>query len=493
MRKIIATLYFCIYLAFGYAQPGKKGMPGGEPYTFESSQVLEVPGGGFVGLRTIQKGRAMTTYSSRWNEYVLYRYNSNMVKEKEVEFGSKKEFGAYYSEFFVFGGKLWLVNLLPVDDFKGGSLVAIEINPQTLELSEPRVLISAEEHQLKSGAVGARGYTFNVHSSISPDRQRISFMIINHKSKFSIGVFDGGLERKWYQNPELDKLDRNWMQSLVVNNAGEVALGYTHRNDGYVTILKEKPNPTWCDMPVKDMGVNMVGLLVDEAGSKIHITGGYVDGSYNCVGIYQGSINMQTGTMDPFTKHKFPERLVEQLADDDLASTKDRKYGVNRFWGTQFFYTADKVPDLLIEFNEGATPSANSRTPAMVHSRNLLNVRFASDGLVFTRVPKYTIFTMGDFSRGYHLQIEADRLLVLYYDSEDNLKQDVTSQKAKYVRIDKTRLVAALIGYDGSLTRQPIYSEPYTSRRTRAEQVSMSSYQIPVCNYGVEACFPVKR
>lgn len=400
-----------------------------------------------------------------WNKYrtriSLIRHDKNRQVQKIKRLAEGKNiYSAFYSDLKKIGDKFWFIYIEPAEQNNIGNVMAIEINPYTLETGIPKTVASSES--VNSSLKLMNGMTdLHIVSESSPDDKYTFLFIGTGRDDFFLTCLDEGLNSKWAK--KIKGVDDGKIKSIKVDNEGNMYLAFINDKKPYVWIYSTEGI-------AKDYSFNMgearpkdIYLLVSQKTKSIIAAGAYFEGSANCAGLYKTSISSESFEWGEINKIPFTASLLEQFSKDGFASTKPKKFGIEPKFSGKLFELQDGSTAYVAEVRSVAVGERISVT----HASSLLAVNFGPSSAFMTRVPKYNLLGGIVYEDQYYGSICGSKLMLFYRDDPANLERDLLLD-AKITKAAKnTVLVAATIERDGTVSRKQVGSGEIVSASIR--------------------------
>jgi hypothetical protein len=446
---------------------------------------IAAPGGGYIGVKKEEKNVS----GMNWNKYrmtvTLIQYDKDMkvLKENKLSGGDNVYNGIIYSSLEKIGDKIWFIYVEPAEKNHIGNIMAIEINPQTLETSLPKTLAASSSIGLSLPIMGGSDIK-KVFLKYSPDRKRVLLFAGAGKEQFYLSCLDEQLNVIWGKNETITGITDKEIQSEIIDNGGTIYLSYKGEEKGdakemvNIMVFKQTGTPLQKTLRIPNARPSEVLLLPSKEGDSIHIAGTYFDKTDNLAGVFKS--NMATGNfkLTAAEKSPFPLSVVERFANDGWGNTKERKYGISPEFSSQLIETGDGV-SMVAEFR-----SVSIGTKASFEfSGDILNIYFDNKQTSFARIPKYRVSAGSTIGDTYYAFSSQGKTIIFYNDNEENLTRDIALKPLSSSVYKNVVLVAAVIEPDGTVKRQKVIDmkdQNFLALIEWMDVISPSVVQVPV-------------
>jgi hypothetical protein len=369
----------------------------------------------------------------------------------------------------------------PAEKNNIGNIMAVEINPLTLETSSPKALAVSKSMGLSlplMSGVGAKKVLFKY----SPDHKRVLLFVGAGKEQFYLSSLDEQLNVVWGKNETIPGITDKEIQAAIIDNTGTIYLSYVggeeDQETANITIFKQTGAPIRKSLRIENARASEVLLLPSKQSDSIYIAGTYFDQTDNLAGVFKSNITTAGFKLAATKKSPFPSTIVEQFANDDWGSTKGKKYGLYPQFSSQLIETGEGI-SMVAEFR-----SQDMSTKAMYEfAGGILNIYFDNKQTSFSRIPKYRVSagsTMGD---SYFAFSSKGKVIIFYNDNEENLSRDIALKPLGSSVYKNAVLVAAVIEPDGTVRREKVIDlkdENFLGLVEWMKVISPSVVQIPV-------------
>ncbi|SEW26911.1 hypothetical protein SAMN05428988_3808 [Chitinophaga sp. YR573] len=442
---------------------------------------IPVPGRGYIGIKKEDKNVS----GMNWNKYrmtvTLIQYDKDLkvTKENKLSGGDNAYSSIIYSSLEKIGDKIWFIYVEPAEKNNIGNIMAVEVNPLTLEVSSPKVLAASKSMGLSlplMNGLAAKKVLFKY----SPDRKKVLLFVGAGKEQFYLSRLDEQLNVVWGKNETIAEITDKEIQSEIIDNAGIVYLSYVGKvkTIADIVIFKQTGTPLHKTLTIENAWPAEVLLLPSKQSDSIYIAGTYFDQTDNLAGVFKSNITTTGFKLAVAKKSPFPSGIVEQFANDGWGSTKGKKYGIYPQFSSQLVETGEGI-SMVAEFrSEDMTSKA-----AYKFAGGILNIYFDNKQTSFSRIPKYRVSagsTMGD---SYFAFSSKGKTIIFYNDNEENLNRDIALKPLGSSVYKNAVLVGAVIEADGTVKRTKVIDlkdQNFMGLVEDMKVISPSVVQIPV-------------
>lgn len=455
MKGVLFSFLFCIGSYFSWSQLSLAYSH--IPATLNTSSLKLIPGEGWIGL---QKGKVQGK-GRGWGNYTvavtLQKYDANFKLLKQVDLSNRAgKISSDCGQLQQLGKKYYFIYLQAQDGNDLGDIKAIEINPATLELGEPKVVASSKELDFTLPDFRYMMYSDLIYKT-SPS-SKFSMLLLKYRDNFFVCCMDENFNPRWKKRESSKTISATRIQSAEVDDAGNIYIGYSDKQAGYrkysttgesvdhsITLLEGKANT----------------ILFLAKPDMVFVAGTYRNGD-NCNGVYKGAVDTK-GELTGLSSKEFPGSLLEPLGKEGWASTKPKKYGIEPVFSSELKLSGDGSPVMLMEFSK-----ETGNVSEYLHTGSIVHVYLGKTETSFARAPKYSVgaglmgyaeHSIGSKSRFYYAFTTTTHTIILYGDNPENLTRPLETD-AKVLVPSKQILVAARIDKNGNLTREKIIPQP---------------------------------
>jgi len=478
MKHIIAIIFSLISITcFAQISFLHAGMPG----VFSPPSVLTLPDGGYIKIKkenAKNKGRS-------WNSYTVivtvFKYDKDFKLTNQVQLPGANIYSGRYTELRKIGSKYWLIYLEGQDNDTVGDIKAIEINPATLAITEPKVVAPSTllNYTIKSAI---RAYQLHFLTRSSPSDKYVCLYVRLAGNEFYISCLDENLNRKWSKKESIEfggTEAGTGLCSLEVDDAGTVYFGYTVKSGPGYFIYSPAGKSVSKSVNLPEASAKEILFNTEKNTGKVYVYGTYKEHD-NCKGVFKGELNAK-GEITSVIKTLFPPSVLEPLDKEGWANTREKKYGIHPKFNAFLTTLDDGSVSLLAEFYLAIPTSVN-------HAGSVLYARFNNSGASFGRAPKYWagygfpeyIFD-GEYEQGsyYYAYPYGSKMILFYFDNPKNISRDI-SLDAEVLKPSNQILIAAIVDPDGNIKRQVITPMPINYLSTTGTTVPAGTIQIPL-------------
>ena len=446
---------------------------------------IALPGGGYIDVRKEDKNVS----GMNWNKYrmtvTLIQYDKDMkvIKENKLSGGNNVYNANIYSSLEKIGDKIWFIYVEPAEKNNIGNIMAVEVNPLTLETSSPKTLAASTSMGLSlplMAGLDAKKFVLKY----SPDRKRVLLLVGAGKEQFYLSCLDDQLNVIWGKNETIAGITDKEIQSEIIDNGGTIYVGYKSDEKGdanetaNIVVFKQTGAPVHKTLRIPNARPAEVLLLSSKQGDSIHIAGTYSDKTDNLAGVFKAAMATGNLKLTAAEKSSFPTTLVEHFADDDWGNTKEKKYGISPELSSQLVETGEGI-SMVAEFNRVETP----RNKPFYISGDILNIHFDNKQISFTRIPKYRVSTGSFMGSSYYAFSAQGKTIIFYNDNEENLTRDIDLKPVGSSNYKNVVLVAAVIEPDGTLKREKIIDmkdQDFLALTEWMKVISPSAVKVPL-------------
>ncbi|WP_106605340.1 hypothetical protein [Chitinophaga ginsengisoli] len=448
---------------------------------------IALPGGGYVDIRKEDKNVS----GMNWNKYrmtvTLIQYDKDMkvIKENKLS-GGDNVYSSFYSSLEKIGDKIWFIYVEPASKNNIGNIMAVEVNPLTLEISQPKTLAASSSMELSLPLMNGMEFK-KIIFKYSPDRKRVLLLVGAGKEQFYLSCLDEQLNVIWGKNETIAGITDKEILSEIIDNGGTIYVSYKNDEKGdakemaNIMVFKQTGTPLHKTLRIPNARPAEVVLLSSQQGDSIHIAGTYCDKTDNLAGVFKGTMATGNFKLTAVQKSPFPETFVEHLANDDWGNTKERKYGISPECSSQLVETGEGI-SMVTEFSKVDVTSSPSNKPFYI-SGDILNIYFDNKQTSFTRIPKYRVSTGSRMGASYYAFSAQGKTIIFYNDNEENLTRDITLKPLGSSVYKNVVLVAAVIEPDGTLKRQKVIDmkdEDFLALTEWMKVISPSVVKVPL-------------
>lgn len=480
--KLAVTLMICLCCMKTIAQQFHVSISDTEPGLFK----IALPDGGYVDIRKEDKNVS----GMNWNKYrmavTLIQYDKDMkvIKENKLS-GGDNVYSSFYSSLEKIDDKVWFIYVEPAEKNNIGNIMAVEVNPLTLETSPPKTLAASSSMGLSLPLMNGME-SKNFILKYSPDRKRVLLLVGAGKEQFYLSCLDEQLNVIWGKNETIAGITDKEIQSEIIDNGGTIYVSYKNDEKGdakemaNIVIFKQTGAPIHKTLRIPNARPAEVLLLSSQQGDSIHIAGTYSDKTDNLAGVFKGAMAIGNFKLTTAEKSPFPGTFVEHLANDDWGNTKEKKYGISPECSSQLVETGEGV-SMVTEFKRVDLTSPSNKW--FYVSGDILNIHFDNKQTSFTRIPKYRVSTGSRMGASFYACSSQGKTIIFYNDNEENLTRDIALKPLGSSVYKNVVLVAAVIEPDGTLKRQKVIDmkdEDYLALTEWMKVISPSVVKVPL-------------
>ena len=489
MKLFIVTLLFCFVTLLSYSQQFKSTISG----EFENSKnwvKMIKTENGFIGYDEVGS-RDHLMYGFGWNKVRLgldvVLYDSSMKEVKRASLADKERvFGPFMTDMKKIGNKIYIMYHEIQEKNTIGNIMAMEINPVTLESGKPITIgkVSGSETKLKFSE-NLQSY-FRYFISKSPDNTKNVFLMSDGQHQYFMSVFDENMNNLWNRSGENTDYLFDFV-SVCIDNAGNIYAGMHHNNnkvdetntESRVLVFHAKGNPVVLNLQVKGGAVTTFKLLPSAKENIIHFAGFYAAVPKFFNGVFEGKISCDNFRISSTKNYLFPDSVLSIFEKDGIAVTKKKEYGLSSSMVPDLFEMEDGTADLVAELQE------IRQSPKWVYNitGDILNVHFSKTGTYYSRIPKYRTSAESTIGNSYHAFPYKDKMIIFYDENEKNLENDISAKPLSSNVYKNLVLAAGVIDSKGTVKRQLLFNltdEHYLGLTERMIEMSHNTLQIPL-------------
>lgn len=290
-----------------------------------------------------------------------------------------------------------------------------------------------------------------------------------------------------------------WTNSYVCDDKGNVFIDYSVNETGDEKIRKGdvldqgrkimilKPQSTEnMILPVKLDGVtiNYRGLVHSPAQNKVFILGAYSKGwDENHLGVFHASIDLTTFKLSAIAKTDFSTELVKKFDEDGYANSKDKKFGLSRYFSPGYLVRGDGTVDFIMTYNKTERPSMDSRGrtgASTFYTGNILDAHLVNDKIIFSRIPRDMSSGGTSIYLNFTTYSKDANLTFLYNENQNNIEKSI-DDKPRFSVVQKSEVCAATVSSDGTVKRELLlkgYEAKNIALLNRIYSISANSFFI---------------
>ncbi|MFT3911962.1 MAG: hypothetical protein QM737_21230 [Ferruginibacter sp.] len=417
----------------------------------------------------------------------VVQYDMGMNEKKRVSLADEK---TSYDELCMgikkFNNKVYVITR---EDKKSANIIAVEVDPQNLTLSAPKIIAATENEGKKYQYLTAfEDHTPHFEFTISPDGHSAGLAIPAFENLF-ISILDENLNVIWGKSNEFKDYHRIYFEAFSIDNNHNAYFGYFV---DYRTKLDVKDRYRYAvytaDSKVIDQGVDLGGdyvfrmYFVSTKSNGIAVTGGYLDthSESNVHGLFTATLSDKNNfTLTNIARHPFSEALLIRANQERWGTTAKKQYGLIKNFTMEAFELEDGTLDVITEFH-GSEPMA-SVTWRIAGA--IMNFHFGKNDSTVSYIPKIRRgqATIGE---SYHAFPYKNKMIIFYNDNPDNLNNDPSAKTYASDNYSSTVLVAATVNENGTFTRKQAAQkeDAFAAMPELMFEVSENSLMIPLQN-----------
>lgn len=497
--KIASLILIIIATVTANAQSFNISWSANTKMKYDFNDAVHLDNGNLMILKVKEKKRfgRLPTYIP-----VLMIVNANNDILKENEISLEENYPAIIG-FKKLGSHIFLVYENFVYSNRTTSVYFLEIDKIALS-----VISKKEITNFKDNKATAPHYSF----SISPDTSKLLLFVelpqrMNDNEKFSISVFDDGMNKIWDQEVELPIAYKYIiLYDEDVTDNGKVFISLKHfdkevsrqmvREDGdkvpsysyKIFTFSKNQKQKEVSFKLDKKFVQSTKLVYNKNGTVT--AAGLYKNHYNgsVSGIFYTTFNADNPVFDNPKLVEFPPELIKLVVNDDFGGKKSEPGLSVNFKVNNIIVRNNGSVDLISEFIK-VTESRSQTVGSIIHDYiygDIINVSIDKAGKsVFTRVPKKQEYIGSPTFLGYYPLLYKDNLVLIYNDDKNNINRDVNKSPNGISKFKNSVLAAATIDAQGYLTRQSIYTnsdEDFITIPKEMSTISETSYMIAADN-----------
>ena len=407
-------------------------------------------------------------------------------------FNGEKRLVPWLYRVFEFNNKTFLLYHDIVSEEQSGSLKLMEINKQTAEVISEINLID----------FSAKKITFDTKKVIKNGSSTYRFHMSENKKKIMITsepIYEKD-ERKfmyaWVYDEDFKMISEKVIDfktvyeniniySTIFDNSGNIFIAYRefYGLDRRGNILGKDGEKVMSDVQddmkklmivqpaikeqqitsfnLVDHSVYNMGLVYSPTQNKVFLLGTFCKAwDDNIIGVFHGSVDVASMKQTPVKLTNFSAELVKTISDDGFAKTKEKKYGLLRYFGANYALRGNGSVDIVMRYIEEETKvsSMNQRISTNYVGGDFLDAHLTNDNFTFTRIgrdinsPSTNVYLLfSTFSTG-------DNLMLFYNDNQNNIERAVSTIPKNGIA-QNSEICVATIDKSGNVTRQRLLPE----------------------------------
>ncbi|MFL5730801.1 MAG: hypothetical protein ACJ75J_15035, partial [Cytophagaceae bacterium] len=380
--KNIFLFLFLFFGIYSQAQPAtyfRIPQPRANLYGFAN---LSTPDSGYIGIDKGPLALKLSGYTTQ-RTITLLKFDSHSSLVKQIPLaGGEKVFSSYYTDIKKAGGKYWFLYMEAPEGHKIGNIMAREVDPITLEMDQPRILVPATDMEITPKYIYVEP---QVQLKTSPDGKQSAMLISLNLGQVVVIGFDHSMKPLWTKRDTIGSYYES-LRSVTIDNEARVYVSYLKEKTCF--IRRYTQNGLYQNMPVNLDGPAPSELILQVLkNDQVVLCGTYTRNDYTSVGVYQ-TFFIDDGRLEKFRMIDFPDSLVRILARDSWGSTKSKKYGLTPSCHIRIIEMPDGTVSMVVEFK--ADPHYSNQ------SGDLLVISLNKGKGIFARIPKYSVDYGGD-------------------------------------------------------------------------------------------------
>ncbi|OQP59880.1 hypothetical protein A3860_35810 [Niastella vici] len=420
------------------------------------------------------------SYGFGWNKVRLaitvIQHDSNMVmlQNKSLSNGDRV-YGPFFTDIRKINGKVYIIYHEVQEKNTIGNVMAVEINPETLEAGTPKIIgaIANTDYKLK--------FSESLQNSLkyickpSPDGKRnLLLLTAGGDSKCFISVLDENMNVTWSKLQDISTSTDYNFKSACIDNSGNVYVAYKisgPKNDNRVAVIKKEASKPH-DIPLNlNFTISNMEVFSSKDNKTIHVAGTYMDNPNSSMlkGVFHTKIDAGEFKLAGMTTTAFPDTLIKRFEQDGWGDSR-KNIGINPGFSPRFIEKENGVLNMIGEFRSMVW---GTRAAAYI-SGDILNVSFEESGAVFARIPKIRKSmesTIGDSFVAFPFQ---NKVVVFYDDNIVNLNKSITESPTGSDVYKSLIMAGAIIETDGTVNRSILID------LKKENYLAVTEYLIPV-------------
>jgi hypothetical protein len=464
VRRALCAFAMCFSVYFSFAQQFKVSFSDKMDENASNPNVIQV-GSKIIFFNEIGS-RDHLRYGFGWNKVrlgieIVQRDTSGAGEKKVALSGGERVYGPIFTALRKINGQVYFIYHETQEKNTMGNVMAIRINPETLELDAPKVIanIAATDYKLEYSESLQNGLKFQLMPS--PNKKNHLLVLHTQDKYFFTAVLDADLNIVWNKKQEFPEEGSYNFNDVTFDDAGSIYIAYRIHNSqsassytkDRITVRRATGKPLDLILNMQDE-VSVIHIMVKPSAVKniIHVGGFYKNRNirWNLSGAFYTSLNTDNMKLGKVQKIAFPDTLVKQFARDGWGSKRKKRWGIS----------STLVP-VLVEKPDGKVAIvAEMHTSEMgskgwfYFSGDILYTAFEKTQAYFARIPKYRVSTVNSIGDSYHLFPFKDKMILFYNDHHMNLRKPMNVSPASSSEYNVSVLAAAIIDAKGQVSRQ---------------------------------------
>lgn len=438
-------------------------------------------------------------YGFGWNKVrlgieIVQRDTTGKVQKKVSLSGGDRVYGPIFTAIQKINGQVYFIYHETQEKNTVGNVMAIRINPETLELDSPKIIanIAATDYKLEYSESLQSGLRFQLIPS--PDKNKYLLVLHTGDKYFFTSVLDENFNIKWNKKQEFTEEGRYNINDVTFDNAGNIYVAYRVSNaqseSSYtkdrISVRRATGKPLDLILNIQDeVAVTHIMVKPSEDKNIIHVGGFYKNRGirWNMSGAFYAALNTSTMKLGKVQKTPFPDTLVKQFANDGWGSKRKKRWGISATLVPVLVEKADGKVAIVAEMHK-----SEMGTKGWFHfSGSILYAGFDKNQVYFARIPKYRVSTVNQIGDSYHLFSYKDKMILFYNDHHINMRKPMHVSPAGSNEYNVSVLAAAIIDEKGQVSRQIVLDmskEHYLALVEEMSNLSGSRLQVPMQQIG---------
>lgn len=398
------------------------------------------------------------SYGFGWNKVRLalavIQHDSNMValQNKTLSNGDRV-YGPFFTDLRKINGKVFIIYHEVQEKNTVGNVMAVEINPETLEPGTPKIIgpITNTDYKLKFSE--SLQHSLKYICKPSPDGKQNLLLLTTGDNKCFISVFDENMNVKWSKLQDISTSTAYQFRSACIDNNGNVYVAYRLPDvpkENRVAVIKEKSAPHEIALNLNFTSTQME-VYPSNDNKTIHVAGFYIDNPTASVlkGVFHTKIDAAELKLAAIKVTAFPDTLIKRFEQDGWGDSK-KNIGISPQLSQRYYEKENGVLNMIGEFRSTVW---GTRVSADV-SGDILNVSFDESGAIFARIPKIRKSMESRIGDSFVAFPYQNKMIVFYDDNIVNFNRSITESPASSDIYKSLVMVAAIIEADGTVNRK---------------------------------------
>lgn len=410
--------------------------------------------------------------------YSISKLNNTLNIEKSVDlFDGQKKFLANSSQIISFQNHHGIIYQEVLDGEELGNVKFVEINESDLTVKNEILMMDLKKN----------GIEFSPKKVIKGDLSTFKVYVSQHKKRLMIisraeykkgedeyiyiNVFDENLKLVQYRKLTVpvdeicytticDDLGNIYGSFKELNENGKIKRSEIDNNPLILRVFKiGETKPITFSIKHDDHSFHFNEMMFSPIQNKVYVLGTYSEGkAENYKGVYHASIDVPSMTLTKMVQTPFSDELIKKYDKDGYASTKENNTGLSRYFSSKYLIRGDGSVDFVLYFNKNErytsrSSSGSTRLVDNYYGGNILDAHIVDNKVIFSTVGRDMLSPNAFYYNDFSLYSKNENMIVLYNDNENNLSR-TPDEKPKNGVVQKSEIVAATIGKNGTVSRQ---------------------------------------